>query len=84
MYDNMPQVSRSLLKRQVKPTTEMDMRKWTSAKKDPDGSEIPMWLNKPLSELPTKGYICLQGLHGRGVLAPVYFRNIKVKTLPSK
>jgi hypothetical protein len=64
--------------------TEMDMRKWTSAKKNPDGSDIPAHLNKPLAELPTKGSIGLQGLHGRGVPAPVYFRNLKVKTLPSQ
>jgi len=36
-----------------------------------------------LAELPTKGCIGLQGLHGREVLGPGYFRNIKVKTLPS-
>jgi hypothetical protein len=60
--------------------TEMDMRKWTSAKKNPDGSDIPAWLTKPLAEMPAKGYIGLQGLHGRGIPAPVYFRNIKIKT----
>ncbi len=31
--------------------TEMDMRKWTSAKTNPDGSEIPAWLSRPKSEL---------------------------------
>jgi hypothetical protein len=64
--------------------TEMDLRKWTSAKKNPDGSEIPAWLTTPPAKMPTKGYIGLQGLHGRGVRAPVYFRNLKVKTLPSR
>lgn len=58
--------------------TEMDMRKWTSAKKNPDGSDIPPWLSKPKAELPTKGSIGLQGKHG-GV--PIYFRNLKIKTL---
>ena len=58
--------------------TEMDMRKWTSAKRNPDGSEIPEWLSKPLASLPTKGHIGLQGKHG-GV--PIYFRNLKVKSL---
>jgi hypothetical protein len=57
--------------------TQIDMRKWTSAKKNPDGSDIPAWLSKPLAELPTKGHIGLQGKHG-GV--PIYFRNMKIKT----
>lgn len=58
--------------------TELDMAKWTSAKKNPDGTEIPSWLSKPLAELPTKGHIGLQGKHG-GV--PIYFRNLKIKSL---
>jgi hypothetical protein len=58
--------------------TEMDMKKWTDAKKNPDGSDIPAWLSKPLAELPTKGHVGLQGKHG-GV--PIYFRNLKIKTL---
>lgn len=58
--------------------TEMDMSQWTSAKTNPDGSEIPSWLNKPLAELPTHGRIGLQGKHAG---APVWFRNMKVKEL---
>jgi len=58
--------------------TKMDMRKWTSAKKNPDGSDIPPWLSKPKAELVTKGHIGLQGKHG-GV--PIYFRNLKIKNL---
>ncbi len=58
--------------------TEMDMRKWTSAKTNPDGSEIPAWLSKPLAKLPTRGRIGLQGKHAG---APIYFRNIKIKAL---
>jgi hypothetical protein len=58
--------------------TAIDMRKWTSAKKNPDGSEIPAWLSKPMAELATKGHIGLQGKHG-GV--PIYFRNVKIKSL---
>ena len=42
----------------------MDLRLWTSAKKNPDGSEIPPWLSKPKAELATKGFIGLQGKHG--------------------
>ena len=58
--------------------TEMDMSKWTSAEKNPDGSEIPPWLNKPKAELPTEGYIGLQGKHAG---APIYFRNLKIKEI---
>ncbi|MDA7613975.1 DUF1080 domain-containing protein [Verrucomicrobiales bacterium] len=57
---------------------EMDLRQWISAKQNPDGSDIPSWLTKPKSELPTKGYIGLQGKHAG---APIYYRNIKLKVL---
>ena len=56
----------------------MDMSLWTSAKTNPDGSEIPPWLNKPLSKHPTKGKIGLQGKHSG---APIWFRNIKIREL---
>ena len=58
--------------------TSMDMSKWTSAKTNPDGSEIPSWLSNPFNTLPTKGRIGFQGKHAG---APIWFRNIKVKTL---
>ena len=58
--------------------TSMDMSLWTSAKTNPDGSEIPPWLNKPLAKHPTKGKIGLQGKHAG---APVWFRNIKIREL---
>lgn len=58
--------------------TQMDMRKWTSAKTNPDGSEIPPWLSRPKAELTQKGYIGLQGKHGD---SPIYFRNVKIKVL---
>ena len=58
--------------------TEMDMSKWTSAKTNPDGSEIPEWLSTPFADLPTHGKIGLQGKHAG---APVWFRNMKVKVL---
>lgn len=58
--------------------TQMDMRKWTSAKKNPDGSEIPAWLSTPFAELPTAGYIGLQGKHAG---APIWFRNVRIKQL---
>jgi hypothetical protein len=57
---------------------QVDLSKWTSAKINPDGSEIPAWLNKPLAELPTQGHIGFQGKHAG---APIYFRNIKIKEL---
>jgi hypothetical protein len=58
--------------------TQIDMKKWTSAKKNPDGSDIPPWLSRPLAELAAKGHIGLQGKHGG---AAIYFRNVKIKTL---
>jgi len=61
-----------------KPVTTMDMSKWTSAKKNPDGSEIPDWLSTPFSQLATKGFIGLQGKHAG---AKTYFRNLKIRAL---
>ncbi len=58
--------------------TSMDMSLWTSAKTNPDGSEIPSWLSKPLAQLPMKGKIGFQGKHAG---APVWFRNIKIREL---
>jgi len=55
--------------------TEMDMTLWTSAKTNPDGSEIPAWLSKPLAEQPAFGRIGLQGKHAG---ARIYFRNLKI------
>lgn len=56
----------------------MDMSLWTSATTNPDGSEIPSWLNKPFSKAPTKGRIGLQGKHAG---APIWFRNVKIREL---
>ncbi|MCX6568172.1 MAG: DUF1080 domain-containing protein [Candidatus Aminicenantes bacterium] len=56
--------------------TEMDMSRWTSAKTNPDGSEIPAWLSRPFAELATRGRIGFQGKHAG---APIFFRNIKIK-----
>ena len=56
-------------------SADMDMALWTSATKNQDGSDIPSWLPTPFAELPTKGYIGLQGKHGE---ANIYFRNIKI------
>jgi hypothetical protein len=59
--------------------TTMDMQQWTSAKKNPDGSDIPEWLSNPLAEIPTKGRIGLQGKHAG---APIYFRNLRIREMP--
>ena len=56
-----------------------DLRKFTNGFTNPDGSEVPSWLRKPPSTLPTKGHIGFQGKHAG---APIYFRNIRVKKLP--
>jgi hypothetical protein len=60
---------------------EMDMTKWTDAKKNPDGSDIPPWLSKAVATLPLKGHIGFQGKHAG---APIFFRNLKIKELPAK
>ncbi len=54
----------------------MNMDDYTSAKTNPDGSEVPAWLSKPKSTLPTKGKVGFQGKHAG---APIWFRNIKIK-----
>jgi len=58
--------------------TEMNMALWTSATKNPDGSEIPSWLSTPFAQLKTHGKIGLQGKHAD---ATIYFRNMKIKEL---
>lgn len=56
-------------------SADMNMSEWTSGTTNPDGSEIPSWLSTPFAEMPTKGYIGLQGKHGA---ANIYFRNLKI------
>ena len=58
--------------------TEMDMALWKSAKTNPDGSEIPSWLSRPVAELERHGHIGFQGKHAG---APIEFRNLKIKEL---
>ena len=58
--------------------TAMDMSLWTSAKTNPDGSEIPSWLSRPKAEIPTRGRIGFQGKHAG---APIWFRTIRIKEL---
>lgn len=59
-------------------SADMDMSLWTSGTENPDGSTIPSWLPTPFAELPTKGFIGLQGKHGE---ANIYFRNVKIASL---
>jgi hypothetical protein len=61
-----------------KKIVDMDMKLWTSGTTNPDGTQIPEWLPKPYAELPTKGFIGFQGMHGD---AKIYFRNIQIKRL---
>ncbi|MDH3648469.1 MAG: DUF1080 domain-containing protein, partial [Saprospiraceae bacterium] len=58
--------------------THMNMDKWINAKVNPDGSEIPAWLSKPAATLQSHGHVGLQGKHAG---APIYFRNVKIKSL---
>jgi hypothetical protein len=55
-----------------------DMSLYTSAKTNPDGTEIPSWLSNPLASLPLKGHIGFQGKHAG---APIYLRNIRIREL---
>lgn len=55
-----------------------DLREFTSAKTNPDGSATPPWLKKPPAGLPQKGKIGFQGKHGG---APIYLRNIEILEL---
>jgi hypothetical protein len=55
-----------------------DMKNWTSAKQNPDGTDTPPWLSRPMAEMATKGRIGLQGKHG-GAL--IHFRNVRIKLL---
>lgn len=57
---------------------DADLSLWTDAKINPDGTEIPAWLSKPLAEIPTEGRIGFQGKHAG---APVWFRNIRVREI---
>ena len=57
---------------------ECDMSLYTSAKTNPDGTEIPAWLSNPMATLQLHGHIGFQGKHAG---APIWFRNIKIRTL---
>ena len=57
---------------------DADLSQWTSATTNPDGSEIPKWLSRPMADLATSGRIGLQGKHAG---APVWFRNLRVREI---
>ena len=57
---------------------DADLAKWTSAKKNPDGTKIPPWLSRPWAELDTTGKVGFQGMHGK---SKPYFRNIRIRPL---
>jgi len=59
-------------------TVDADLSAWTDAKTNPDGSKIPPWLSRPLADLPVRGRIGFQGLHGK---ARPYFRNIRIREI---
>jgi hypothetical protein len=59
--------------------TDADLRHWTSATNNPDGSKIPEWLRGVWADLPQKGRVGLQGRHAG---AGIYFRNLKLLDLP--
>ncbi len=57
---------------------DCDMSLYTSAKKNPDGTDAPDWLSTPMAVLPLHGHIGFQGKHAG---APIYFRHISIKEL---
>lgn len=61
-----------------KKVTDMNMALWTSGRQNPDGSDIPAWLPVPLAQLPTKGFIGLQGKHAE---AGIGFRNLRIRAI---
>lgn len=62
--------------------SDIDLSRWTSGTTNPDGTEIPKWLNgTPFSQLPTKGRIGFQGRHAG---AGIFFKNIRILALPAQ
>jgi len=59
-------------------TVDEDLSRYTSAKTNPDGTDIKPWLSKPLAGLPKHGAIGFQGRHGG---ASPYSRNIRIRQL---
>jgi hypothetical protein len=57
---------------------ECDLKQFTSAKKNPDGTDVLAFLGGPLAPRPTKGHIGLQGKHGG---AAICFRNVRIAAI---
>jgi len=57
---------------------DADLDKWSEAHKNPDGT--PNKFKVALKDFSRKGPIGFQGIHGAAG-SPVWFRNIKIKTL---
>lgn len=58
---------------------EIDLTQWSDGKLNPDGSEIPEWLQgKPWKDLPSKGRLGFQGRHAG---AGIEFRKAKLLRL---
>lgn len=58
---------------------QIDLSRWTDGKSNPDGSEMPKWLQgKPWSEMPYQGRIGFQGRHAG---AGIEFRTLKLLRL---
>lgn len=57
---------------------ECNMDDYTSSTINPDGTKIPSWLSNPMSTLQLHGHVGLQGKHAG---APIYFKNVKIKSL---
>lgn len=60
---------------------QMNMADFVDAKVNPDGVPAPPWLSKAPATMPPSGYIGLQGKHAG---APIYFRNLRIKTLQNE
>ncbi len=59
-------------------TVDTDLSQWTSAKKNPNGTDIPPWLSRPWADLPTNGRIGFQGKHGD---SSVFLRRVRIRSL---
>ena len=58
---------------------EINLNQWKDGKMNPDGSEMPQWLQgRPWAEMPDKGLIGFQGRHAG---AGIEFRNVKLLRL---
>ena len=57
---------------------DADTSRWTDAKRNPNGSEAPSFLSRPMAQMALKGRIGFQGRHAG---ARPYFRNVRIRPL---